>query len=123
MTDASGTHSDFSPRVEPIGWSSLRHLVEEQDRGRLVLFMEGQSRVLQMTARGLPPSTVLDALLRVLELQVDDMACSVHLLSEDRVRLRLCAAPSLPERLIRALDGIEVGPRSGSIGTAVYLSS
>jgi PAS domain S-box-containing protein len=122
MTHTTSAGTESRSRVEPVGWSALKHLVEEQDRPRLVLFLEGQSRLLEMVARSAPLAAVLDELMRVLEQQVDGMVCSVHLLSEDRQHLRHCAAPSLPESLKRALDGSAIGPRAGSSGTAAFLS-
>ena len=57
----------------------------------------------------------------MLEEQVDGMACSVLLLSEDRKHLRHGAAPSLPDSYRRAIDGAAIGPRAGSCGTAAFL--
>jgi PAS domain S-box-containing protein len=106
---------------ERMAWSGLKRLVEEQDRTRLLLFLEGQSRVLEMVACSVPLGTVLEELMRVLEEQVDDMACSVLLVSEDGKHLRDGAAPSLPESYRRAIDGLPIGVAAGSCGTAAHL--
>jgi PAS domain S-box-containing protein len=106
---------------ERLTWSGLKRFVEEQDRGKLLLFLEGQSRVLEMIARSEPLSTILDELMRVVEEQVDGMACTVLLLAEDRRHLRHGAAPSVPDGYRRAIDGLEIGPRAGSCGTAAFL--
>ena len=45
---------------------------------------------------------------------------SVLLLDEDSARLRHGAAPSLPEAYVKAIDGVRIGPRVGSCGTAAY---
>jgi GAF domain-containing protein len=50
-----------------------------------------------------------------------DMLCSVLRLTDDGRRLRHCAAPRLPDAYNAAIDGIEIGPRVGSCGTAAYL--
>jgi PAS domain S-box-containing protein len=102
-------------------WSGLKSFVEEQDRAKLLLFLEGHSRVLEMIARSVPLPIVLEELMRVLEEQVDGMACSILLLSEDRMHLRHGAAPSLPDSYTRAIDGLAIGPRAGSCGTAAFL--
>jgi GAF domain-containing protein len=47
------------------------------------------------------------------------MLCSILLL-DDEGRLRYGAAPSLPPDYNRAADGIPIGPRMGSCGTAAY---
>src|SRR5262245_23703331 len=50
------------------------------------------------------------------------MFCSVLLLDEDRLHLRLGAAPSLPESYVDAIDGSAIGPNTGSCGTAAYFA-
>src|SRR4029453_9522751 len=102
-------------------WSGLRGLVEQQESVKLLHFLEGQSHVLEMIARSVPLSTVLEELMRVLEQQVDGMACSVRLLSDDRKHLIHGAAPSLPETYNQAIDGGAIGPHEGSCGTAAFL--
>src|SRR5207244_10900137 len=49
-----------------------------------------------------------------------EMLASVLLLDADGVHLRHGAAPSLPERYNRAVDGLAIGPSVGSCGTAAY---
>jgi PAS domain S-box-containing protein len=117
-SESVGTEVERSWK-ERLTWSGLRRFVEEQDPNRLVLFLEGQSRVLEMIARSAPLAAVLEELMRVLEEQVDGMACSVLLLVEGH--LHLGAAPSLPEGYRRAIDELPIGPRVGSCGTAAFL--
>jgi diguanylate cyclase (GGDEF)-like protein len=45
---------------------------------------------------------------------------SILLLDENGSRLRLGAAPSLPEAYSQAIDGVAIGPGVGSCGTAAY---
>ena len=45
---------------------------------------------------------------------------SVLLLDEDGQHLRHGAAPSLAEAYTKAIDGVRIGPKVGSCGTAVY---
>ena len=97
--------------------SSVR-FAEEQGREKLLLFMQGQWRVLEMIASPVALATVLDELARVVEEQVAGLTCSVLLFSEDRAHLRLGAGASLPESYRRAIDGVELGAFAGSCGTA-----
>src|SRR5262245_40294508 len=90
--------------VERVGSSGLKALVEGGDRTALLGLLEGQSRVLEMIAQSAPLVTVLEEVTRVLEKQVDGMACSVLLLSADGKHLRHGAAPSLPDSYNRAID-------------------
>ena len=80
----------------------------------------GQSRVLEMIATSAPLEDILTSLMHLIESQAEGMLCSVLLLDEDGLHMRHGAAPSLPEAYIRALDGVPIGPRAGSCGTAMY---
>jgi GAF domain-containing protein len=48
------------------------------------------------------------------------MLCSVLLLSDDGNHIRHGAAPSLPDKYVKAIDGEPIGPKNGSCGTAMY---
>ncbi len=79
-------------------------------------------RILELIARAAPLADVLDALCRSVERQCEQGAsCSILLLDADGVHLRHGAAPSLPKRTVRAIDGTAIGPSAGSSGTAAYL--
>src|SRR5262245_19237035 len=113
--------AELSSRAGPLAWSGLEGLVEQQEHSKLLRFLEGQLHVLEMIARAAPLPAVLEQLTRVLEAQVDGMACSILLLSEDGKHLIFGAAPSLPEIYRNAIDGGAIGPRGGSCGAAAYL--
>ncbi|MBC7901774.1 MAG: PAS domain S-box protein [Gemmatimonadaceae bacterium] len=49
------------------------------------------------------------------------MMCSVLLLDDSRFRVKHLAAKSLPEKFIQRVNGLEIGPRAGSCGTAMFL--
>ncbi|HZS10101.1 MAG TPA: PAS domain S-box protein [Blastocatellia bacterium] len=80
--------------------------------------IEGQKRILEMIATGVPFSEVLEALVRFIEGQSGRGRCSLLLLEGDR--LRHGAAPTLPEEYCRAIDGVVIGPEVGSCGTAAH---
>ncbi len=76
-------------------------------------------RILELVAKDAPLHAVLEALCKSLEAQLASGAsCSILLL--DGVHLRHGAAPSLPQRYVRSIDGVAVGPAVGSCGTAAY---
>ena len=81
---------------------------------------DGQSDILQMIAMSAPLGSVLDHLMRLVELQLTGIFGSVLLLDNDGIHLRHGAAPSLPEAYTKAIDGVRIGPKVGSCGTAVY---
>lgn len=91
------------------------------ERKREDAFRAGQSRVLEMIASGESIENVLEALVRLIEAQSDDMVCSVLLLSEDGKSIVSGAAPNLPEFYRQAVNGAPIGPKNGSCGTAMYL--
>jgi len=84
-------------------------------------FRAGQSRVLEMIARGASLEDVLASLVTLIEAQSKDMTCSVLQLSEDGKHIRHGAAPGLPDPYVRAINGAPIGPKNGSCGTAMYL--
>ena len=89
-----------------------------RERDRAAILLAEQTRVLERIARAAPLADVLSAVTLLIEEQAPGMLCSVLLLEGDR--LRMGAAPSLPEPYGRALDGIVIGPRAGACGTAAY---
>jgi two-component system, cell cycle sensor histidine kinase PleC len=82
----------------------------------------GQNRVLRLLAEGRPLADVLDELCRGLEAVMPGAACSVVLLDETGQRLRPTAAPSLPPGYSQGFDGLQIGPTTGSCGTAAFLA-
>jgi len=80
-----------------------------------------QAQILEMIAMSAPLEEVLDHIVRLIESQLKGIVGSVLLLDETGSRLRYGAAPSLPEPLTKAIDGICIGPKAGSCGTAAYL--
>ncbi|MFO0744276.1 MAG: PAS domain S-box protein [Myxococcota bacterium] len=82
--------------------------------------LEGQLAVLEGIARELPLPHTLEAIVRLVERQANDMLCSVLLLDRAEGVLRDGAGPSLPPSYRRAIDGLAIGPTAGSCGTAAY---
>src|SRR4051794_36878265 len=76
--------------------------------------------VLEMIRARQPLSRVLEALCLKIEERSPGLLCSVLLLDADGVTLREGAAPSLPKGYRAAVDGLKIGPRAGSCGTAAY---
>jgi PAS domain S-box-containing protein len=84
--------------------------------------LKAQNRVLELIAQGASLRTVLDVLLQAIEAQCPGMLGSILLLDSNGVTLRHGAAPSLPEDLVRSIDGQSIGPQAGSCGTAAFRS-
>ncbi len=80
----------------------------------------GQSRLLEMVARGAPLRETLDSLMLLIEQQSNGVYCSVLLLDDDGITIHPGSGPSLPGEYMAALEGFSIGPGAGSCGTAMY---
>lgn len=109
VLSASGSH------VELVGI-----LIDVTERKRAEALREGENRILEMIARDAPLEQILQSLVRVVEAQFAGALCSVLLLDDDGQHVRHGAAPSLPEAYVKAIDGLSIGPKAGSCGTAMY---
>lgn len=81
----------------------------------------GQNKYLELLATGGDFSETLHTLVRIIEEQWPGMLGLVLLLDEDRRHLHLGASISLPQAYVESIEGLEIGPRVGSCGTASYL--
>src|SRR5260370_3647927 len=89
----------------------------EGERDRLLIQLEGTTRVLETIPTDASLSEVLTVVARVVEEQTGS-SCSIQLLDDQGTRLLHGAAPSLPESYNQAIHGITIGPPVGSCGTA-----
>jgi C4-dicarboxylate-specific signal transduction histidine kinase len=110
------------PVVNPSGNTGefVGAVMDVTERTQAVALRDGESRILEMIARDAPLGEILESLVRVVEAQFAGLLCSVLLLDEDGQRARHGAAPSLPKPYNDAIDGLPIGPKAGSCGTAMY---
>ncbi|MFN4116990.1 MAG: hypothetical protein ACK4F7_10905, partial [Inhella sp.] len=93
-------------------WSSLK-------TGERAAIDALQRSVLKAVATGQPLIAVMELLCREAEALAPELVCSV--LSVDRDgRLHPLAGPSLPPAYSAALEGVLIGPKAGSCGTAAW---
>lgn len=129
MRTVSGIPKWFDAVVTPITDMSgavVQLLTVSRDiteRRREEAFRIAQHQVLEMIATRAPLGAVLDRLVRLVEEQSDGMLCTVLLLDEDGKTIRHGSAPSFPDDYVQAIEGMTVGPRAGSCGTAMYLGT
>jgi len=95
-------------------------IMDVTERKQAEAMREGERRILEMIARDAPLAEILDKLVRVVEAQFAGLLCSVVLLDEDGQHVRRGAGPSLPKAYTDAIDGLRIGPKAGSCGTAMY---
>lgn len=82
--------------------------------------LAGQTRALELLAKGESQQTVLDALIETIEELAPGALCSILLLDENGQSLRHAAAPSLPAAYRQAIEAVPIGPMVGSCGTAAH---
>ena len=80
---------------------------------------ELQREVLEAVAAGQPVDQIAARLCQGVERLAAGVVCSV-LLVDEAGRLRPLAAPGLPDGYVRAIDGLQIGPGTGSCGAAAY---
>ena len=83
------------------------------------LLIDLLSDVLERVAYGEDAGEVADLLCRRAEILAPGAICSILCVDEE-LKLRPLAAPSLPAHYSEALDGLPIGPRVGSCGTAAF---
>jgi signal transduction histidine kinase len=94
---------------------------EVADRKRAEALIAAQNEVLEAIACDEPLPSVLRRLVLAAEGHaVGEMLGSVLLVDEDGAHLRHGAAPSLPQSYNEAIDGLAIGPATGSCGTAAF---
>lgn len=81
---------------------------------------QAYAQTLEMIARGKPLRDILDRTCLMVQQALSGIYASVLLLEEDSGCLRHGAAPSLPEAYTRIIDGVQIGPKVGSCGTAAW---
>src|SRR5260370_2040128 len=94
--------------------------IDVTERKRAEALSDGECRILEMIARDALLEEILEKLVRVVEAQFAGLLGSVLPLNEDGQHVRHGAAPSLPKAYTKAIDGLCVGPKAGSCGTAMY---
>ena len=99
---------------------ALRMTGTLEDISRRKAAEEREEHNLQLIVEGAPCTAVLEAIVRSVEAGHPGMRCSVMLADETGTRLRLQAAPSLPEYVKKALDGTPIAPDIGICGVATF---
>jgi len=78
-----------------------------------------QRDVLEAVAQDLPLKEIMNLICRRVEVIFPEVVSSVLAIDPDK-RLRTLAGPSLPDYYAQAIDGLPIGPTTGSCGTSAY---
>lgn len=79
-----------------------------------------QTEILEGIARRVPLSRSLHSVVEAMESQLPGSICSILLVDAQSGTLTHGAAPHLPEPYRGFIDGVSIGPATGSCGTAAY---
>ncbi|WP_188934884.1 sensor histidine kinase [Puia dinghuensis] len=80
-----------------------------------------EKKVLELnTAKRMNLRALLNYFLKGIQKIFPGMYCCVLTLDEDNLSVRLLSAPGLPAVYAHAIDGLPIGPKAGSSGTAMY---
>lgn len=106
----------------PLMGQALAHgrLVDISSRLRADRLRDGQSEVLELITSGASLKEVLDRLVALIESLSPGVLCSVLLLDADGVTVQPVSGASLPPAYMEMLAGLQIGPHTGSCGTAMY---
>jgi PAS domain S-box-containing protein len=91
------------------------------DHADSIGLLQRQTAVLELIASGAPLHEVLTRVATALEELIEGSRCSILLLDAGGVTLHHGAAPSLPAAYSGQIDGLAIGPDSGSCGAAAFL--
>jgi PAS domain S-box-containing protein len=114
-------HSWFEGVIYPIGGGLTIYFRDVTERKRQDMMLRLEKEVLEMNA--IPESTLENTVqhfLKGLENIHSNIRSSVLLLQEDKKSTKLLAAPGMPKEFIKAIDGMPIGPRAASCGTAMF---
>ena len=100
----------------PLSPPSIAHPHGSRD---LKVRLEEIAQVFSLVGTGRSLREALDELCRLIERWMPDAFCSILLLEEGRW-LRHSGSVRLPAEYIRQVDGLEIGPETGSCGTAAW---
>ncbi|EGV20215.1 bifunctional diguanylate cyclase/phosphodiesterase [Thiocapsa marina] len=81
---------------------------------RAWMLQESRIRVMELIADGAPVQEALDAIATSIETLDPGLMCSIMLMDNTTHRLRVGTAPSLPDRLVEAIDRLADEPTTGT---------
>ena len=83
------------------------------DRRQADILRDSQARILENIAVNAPIETVLEDLIRLVEMQIPGTDGTIQLTDHNGTLLRHGAAPHVAAAFVKAMDGVHIGPTSG----------
>lgn len=121
-----GVYRWFLFRLEPffdelgnvIKWYGTNTDIDDRKWAEGVLSAE--KKILELIAGENSLTTILEALCGLVEEMYSDSLCAILFLDAGGERFGKGVAPHFPPGFIESIDGLKIGPRVGSCGTAAY---
>ncbi|MBM9577604.1 PAS domain S-box protein [Leptospira sp. 201903070] len=107
----------FGNEYQSKGWLALSDAEEQK---KIELLLNHLFQVFEELSSGQSLKDILLTLTSSIEEYRSDIHASILLLDKDGVTLRHGAAPSLPKEYNDSINGVKIGPKVGSCGTAAY---
>ncbi|RHX91893.1 hybrid sensor histidine kinase/response regulator [Leptospira stimsonii] len=107
----------FGNQIRSKGWLALS---DSEEQRKIELLLNHLFQVFEELSSGQSLKDILLTLTSAIEEYRPDIHASILLLDKDRITLRHGAAPSLPKEYNESIDGIKIGPKVGSCGTAAF---
>ncbi|MDX2283894.1 MAG: PAS domain-containing protein [Bacteroidia bacterium] len=120
--DSSWMHADiYAMQIQIGGQACVCGVIEDTgDRRRNERLQAAQGQIMEMISKSEPLPGILHAIVSCIEELTPHTMASVLLLDEDGIRIRYGAAPRLPDAYNQAIEGVPIGPKAGSCGTAMH---
>jgi diguanylate cyclase (GGDEF)-like protein/PAS domain S-box-containing protein len=122
LTRKDGSQIWVSSWVKPIHdkqGALLRYLLVFSDIDDSAQVQKLQRDALEAIAQDRPLYEIMDLIARRVEAIAPDVICSI-LSVDDDARLRPMAGPTLPQHYHDAINGLHIGPMTGSCGTCAF---
>jgi diguanylate cyclase (GGDEF)-like protein/PAS domain S-box-containing protein len=105
-------------RNEVIGLIGISRDITERKRQEQL--RHRQAELLEMIAKNEPLEMILEALVLLVEGELIGISGSILLLDPEGLHLFHGAAPNIPATYSKLIDGVAIGPKVGSCGTAAW---
>ncbi|MFQ3237441.1 MAG: diguanylate cyclase (GGDEF)-like protein, partial [Paraglaciecola sp.] len=83
-------------------------------------FSRVQNTILELIVNSADISPILNTIAKSVELECEDIQCSILLLDSSKTTMTVAAAPSLPDFYNEVIDGTKIGIGQGSCGTTMF---
>ncbi|MCB5162333.1 diguanylate cyclase [Marinomonas algarum] len=111
-----------SIRFTLLGDTKIWYLRDTTDHWVVEERLKVRGVMLEMVAKSSALSDILNVIVLQIQKESPQTVCSVLLFDKSEDRLRLGAAPDLPDFYNQAIDGVKIGMNVGSCGTSAYLN-